>query len=76
MPQTIHTLSVDHPFHYWSTIIALLLVVCYGWYRLGAMRQVPAFVNAPRPRPLLGYVAGVFTWWHGLIKWQVYYLRH
>jgi hypothetical protein len=55
MLQAVYHLSVVYPLHYWSSIIILLLVACYGWFHVGTMRQVVVVSPAPttasvRPR--------------------------
>ena len=54
MLQAIHHLSQIHPYHYWSAILVLLLVVIRGWYTLGSLNALASVSLAPvapaRPR--------------------------
>ena len=47
MLQAIHHLSQIHPYHYWSAILVLLLVVIRGWYTLGSLNALATVSPAP-----------------------------
>ncbi len=50
--QTIHNWSILYPGAYFGSVIVLLILVCGGWFRLGAS-YLPVATSAPARRRLV-----------------------